>query len=91
MTLLVPLAGTSATCWAASPEHTNLPSTAQAPGQAASTAPALHCRCAQRGLWGSATSTCSCQVKQSQTWQARQEDSSLPHLHGFALLYSFFS
>lgn len=52
MTLLVPFAGTSATCWAGSPEHTNLPSTAQpaqAPGQAASAAPALHCRCAHRG------------------------------------------
>lgn len=52
VTLLVPFAGTSATCWAASPEHTNLPSTAQAAGQAASAAPALHCRCAHRGACG---------------------------------------
>lgn len=50
-----PACCTRATCWAASPEHANLPSTAQpaqAPGQAASAAPALHCRCAHGGTRG---------------------------------------
>lgn len=47
-----PVCCTRATCWAASPEHANLPSMAQAPGQAASAAPALHCRCAHRSASG---------------------------------------
>lgn len=59
------------------------------PGSQCCPSPALQV-CTQRGQQGSATSACSCRVKQSQPWQARQEDSSLPHLHGFALLYSFF-
>lgn len=59
------------------------------PGSQCCPSPALQV-CTQRGQQGSATSACSCRVKQSQPWQARQEDSSLPHLHGFASLYSFF-
>lgn len=91
MTLLVPFAGTSATCWAASPEHTNLPSRAQpaqAPGQAGSAAPALHCRCSHRGARGAQPPPAS--QAEPKSWQARQEDPSPPHLHGFALFYSFF-
>lgn len=88
MTLLVLFAGTSATCWAASPEHTNLPSRAQAPGQAGSAALALHCRCAHRGACGAQPPPSG--QAEPKSWQARQEDPSLPHLHGFALFYSFF-
>lgn len=82
----------SATCWAASPEHTNLPSMAQpaqAPGQAASAAPALHRRCAHRGAHGAQPPAAegSSRAKDLESKAGRP---ILPHLHGFALFYSCF-
>lgn len=94
MTLLVLFAGTSAKCWAASPEHTNLPSMAQpaqAPGQAASAAPALHCSCAHRGASG-AQPPPPAAARSSRARLGKQGRRTHPSLTCMALLllYSFF-